>query len=353
MRIPKKLKVGDTIGICAPSAGINKPEKQIRLDEAIKKLEALGFKVIETKSVRNDIEGRSASKEIRAKEFMDLYLDPNVHAIIFAAGGDFLVEMLDFVDFEKIRNAEAKWLVGYSDITGINLPITTITDTATLYSQTIKDFAMVPLHRALEDTLNIMMGNYPVQNSFDKCEKKVDMNSFIEEINNVDEEIKEINPNEGYKLEEDVIWKNLYDEEYLEISGRAIGGCFDLIKNILGTKFDKTKDFIEKYKEDGIVWFFDIFESSTPELVRTMWQMKNAGYFEYCKGILVGRSLFLREEYGIDLPKAFKQGLDGLNIPVIYDMDIGHVAPQLPVIIGGKINVTSSKGKGTLESYLD
>lgn len=353
MRIPKKLKVGDTIGICAPSAGINKPEKQIRLDEAIKKLEALGFKVIETKSVRNDIEGRSASKEIRAKEFMDLYLDPNVHAIIFAAGGDFLVEMLDFVDFEKIRNAEAKWLVGYSDITGINLPITTITDTATLYSQTIKDFAMVPLHRALEDTLNIMMGNYPVQNSFDKCEKKVDMNSFIEEINNVDEEIKEINPNEGYKLEEDVIWKNLYDEEYLEISGRAIGGCFDLIKNILGTKFDKTKDFIEKYKEDGIVWFFDIFESSTPELVRTMWQMKNAGYFEYCKGILVGRSLFLREEYGIDLPKAFKQGLDGLNIPVIYDMDIGHVAPQLPIIIGGKINVTSSKGKGTLESYLD
>ena len=187
MRIPKKLKVGDTIGICAPSAGINKPEKQIRLDEAIKKLEALGFKVIETKSVRNDIEGRSASKEIRAREFMDLYLDPNVHAIIFAAGGDFLVEMLDFVDFEKIRNAEAKWLVGYSDITGINLPITTITDTATLYSQTIKDFAMVPLHRALEDTLNIMMGNYPVQNSFDKCEKKVDMNSFIEEINNVDE----------------------------------------------------------------------------------------------------------------------------------------------------------------------
>ena len=353
MRIPKKLKVGDTIGICAPSAGINKPEKQIRLDEAIKKLEALGFKVIETKSVRNDIEGRSASKEIRAREFMDLYLDPNVHAIIFAAGGDFLVEMLDFVDFEKIRNAEAKWLVGYSDITGINLPITTITDTATLYSQTIKDFAMVPLHRALEDTLNIMMGNYPVQNSFDKCEKKVDMNSFIEEINNVDEEIKEINPNEGYKLEEDVIWKNLYDEEYLEISGRAIGGCFDLIKNILGTKFDKTKDFIEKYKEDGIVWFFDIFESSTPELVRTMWQMKNAGYFEYCKGILVGRSLFLREEYGIDLPKAFKQGLDGLNIPVIYDMDIGHVSPQLPIIIGGKINVTSSKGKGTLESYLD
>ena len=355
MRIPKRLKVGDIIGICAPSAGINKPEKQIRLDEAIKRLEALGFKVVESESVRNDIDGRSASKEIRAKEFMDLYLNPDISAIIFASGGDFLVEMLDFVDFEEIRNADAKWLVGYSDITGINLPITTITDTATLYSQTIKDFAIVPLHRSLEDTLNIMMGTYPVQNSFDKCEKKVDMNNFIEEINNVDEEEdgKEINPNEGYKLEEDVVWKNLYDEDIIEISGRAIGGCLDLIKNILGTKFDKTKDFIEKYKEDGIVWFFDIFESSTPELVRTMWQMKNAGYFDYCKGILVGRSLILREDYDIDLSKAFKQGLDGLDIPVIYDMDIGHVSPQLPIIIGGKIIVKSSGGKGTLESYLD
>ena len=35
MKYPKSLKIGDTIGICAPSAGINKPEKQIRLDEAI------------------------------------------------------------------------------------------------------------------------------------------------------------------------------------------------------------------------------------------------------------------------------------------------------------------------------
>ena len=70
------------------------------------------------------------------------------------------------------------------------------------------------------------------------------MNSFIEEINNVDEEIKEINPNEGYKLEEDVIWKNLYDEEYLEISGRAIGGCFDLINACMSELKAKSKQCI-------------------------------------------------------------------------------------------------------------
>ena len=84
-----------------------------------------------------------------------------------------------------------------------------------------------------------------------------------------------------------------------------------------------------------------------------MWKMKNAGYFRNCKGILVGRALFLREEYDIDIKEAFKQGLKGLEIPVIYDMDIGHVSPQMPIINGGKIEVKSSNGKGTLLSYLD
>ena len=35
MNYPENLKIGDTIGICAPSDGIVKPEKQIKLDAAI------------------------------------------------------------------------------------------------------------------------------------------------------------------------------------------------------------------------------------------------------------------------------------------------------------------------------
>ena len=351
MKIPNNLKIGDTIGICAPSAGISKEEKQIKLDAAIKHLKEIGFNVIETESVRKDEMGRSASGEVRAKEFMKLYTNPNVSVIIFAAGGDFLLEMMDYIDFDEIKKYPVKWMAGYSDITGISFMMTSILDIPTLYTQTIKDFAMKPFHKSLEDAIKIMMGENVLQESFDKCEKAVDMNDFMEEINS--DEVKGINPEEGYNLEEDVVWKNLYDEEYIEIKGRALGGCLDVLKNIFGTKFDNINNYIDKYKEDGIVWFFDLFETNTPEIVRTMWQMKNAGYFRNCKGILVGRALFLREEYDIDIKEAFKQGLKGLEIPVIYDMDIGHVSPQMPIINGGKIEVKSSNGKGTLLSYLD
>ena len=40
--------------------------------------------------------------------------------------------------------------------------------------------------------------------------------------------------------------------------GRMLGGCIDILSLICGTKYDKVKEFNEKYKEDGIVWYFDI-----------------------------------------------------------------------------------------------
>lgn len=360
MNYPKSLKKGDTIGICAPSAGVSKPEKQLKLDEAIRRLKERGFNIIETPNVRNNIDGRSADKKIRAQEFMSLYENPEVSAIIFATAGDFLMEMLDFIDFEKLKVLEPKWMAGYSDITGLSFLVTTISEVPTLYTQTIKDFAMIPLHESLENALKIMMGENPIQNSFDKCEKVVELKDFTDEINSDNEKVEEnseekflnnINPNEGYNLEENVLWKNLYNEEKIEISGRAIGGCLDVLKNIIGTKYDNVKQYIEKYKQDGIIWFFDIFEITTPEIVRTLWQFKNAGYFEHCKGILIGRVLFLREDYNIDLPKALKQGLEELDIPVIYDMDIGHVSPQMAMVNGSKIEVFSENGKGYIKTY--
>ena len=42
--------------------------------------------------------------------------DKEVSAIICVGGGDFLLEMLSFVDFDKIKN-NVKWLQGYSDPT--------------------------------------------------------------------------------------------------------------------------------------------------------------------------------------------------------------------------------------------
>lgn len=338
MNYPENLKIGDTIGICAPSAGIVKPEKIEKLDFAVKALENMGYKVIETESVRKDENGRSAPAQQRAREFMELLENDEVKLIIFATGGDFLCEMLDYLDFEKIKTLKPKWLQGYSDITGIGYLFNTILDIPTMYAQTIKDYAMQPLHRSLIDSLEIEKGNEIIQESFDMYEKEW----------NADE----IDPCAGYNLTEKVEWKNIFGEEKIVIQGRSIGGCLDCIKNYIGTKYDKVQEYLEKHKEDGIVWFLEAFETNTAELQRTLWQMKSCGYFKYCKGIVFGRPLFIREDYETSFNEAVKLALEDLKIPVICDADIGHVSPQMAIVNGAILKITSENGKGFVETKL-
>lgn len=60
------------------------------------------------------------------------------------------------------------------------------------------------------------------------------------------------------------------------------------LTDLFGTRFDHVKEFITKYKDDGIVWYFDNCELSCEDIVRTLWKFKDNGWFLYCKGIVFG-----------------------------------------------------------------
>ena len=357
MNYPENLKKGDTIGICAPSGGISDEFGIKRLESAEKQLQEMGYKIIETESVRKEKNGRSASGKQRAKEFMQLLENDDVKLIIFAAGGDFLIEILEYLDFEKIKSLKPKWMQGYSDITGINYLFNTILEMPSIYCQTIKDYAMKPLYRNLTDALKIASGEEIEQKSFEKHEEIVDFR--IKEDNEIEienqESIEEIQIEEiekGYDLTKKVEWKNLRGEEEIKFKGRAIGGCIDCLKVFIGTKYDNVGNYIEKYKKDGIIWFLEAFEMSTPTLYLTLWQMKMAGYFKNCNGIIFGRPLFIRNDYDIDFNQTVKDVLGDLNIPIICDADIGHVKPQLAIVNGAILEITSKQGKGKVKTIL-
>ena len=335
MNYPEKLKLGDTIGICAPSGGIVEPEKIERLEKAINNLKTMGYKVIETKNVRTETKGRSADAKTRAKEFMELLGNDDVKLIIFASGGDFLFEILDYLDFKTLRKIKPKWIQGYSDITTIEFLFTTILEIPNMYCQTIKDYAENPLGRNLIDALKIESGEKIIQKSFEKCEKA-----------------SEVFKNQEPKLTEKVYWNNVTKEKRIEMQGRTIGGCLDSLKIFFGTKYDNISSYVEKYKNDGIIWFLECFEMSTPEVCRILWQMKNAGYFKNCKGIIFGRPLFIRNDYDITFNEAVYQALKDINIPIICDADIGHIAPQLAIVNGGILKIISENGKGIVETFL-
>jgi muramoyltetrapeptide carboxypeptidase LdcA involved in peptidoglycan recycling len=341
MIYPEKLKIGDVIGVTAPSMGITGEKNNKRADNAIKKLEKAGFKVKETASTRMMDKSRSTTGENRAKEFMELWNSDKVKSIICAEGGDFAVEVLDYLDFEELKK-NAKWIQGYSDITNLGYVFTLNLDIATIYGPNFKSYGMRNWHKSLENSLKLMKQEEFIQESYEKHEVFTGWDD--------DDTSKEQDPYEEFNLTEPVKWINLNGEEKIEFSGRCIGGCLDCIKDLIGTKYDKVKDYTKKYKDDGIVWFVESFETSTPGLFRTLWQMKNAGYFENCKGIIFGRPLFMREDFGYSYKTAIKDALQDLQIPIILDSDIGHLAPQIPIVNGAILEVKSENGKGSIKN---
>lgn len=315
MRYPDFIKIGDTIGITAPSAGITKKEDWLRLDNVKNNFGSLGYKVRETEDVRKCELGRSADAKKRA-------------------------EILEYLDFNKISKSKLKWIQGYSNITVISFVFTTMLDIATIYGPNVKAYGMRNLYKNLTDSIRMLEGQDVIQESFEKCEDK---NLMCERVD----------PLEEYKLEVVSSWKSLNGDEFSNFSGRSIGGCMDDILNLIGTKYDFVNQYIEKYKYDGIVWFLEVYEMSSSQVMRNLWQMKSAGYFENCRGIIFGRPLFVREDYGVKFYEAVLGALKDLNIPIIYDVDIGHVAPQMSVVNGAIIDVVYEKGKGKIKTIFE
>ena len=113
------------------------------------------------------------------------------------------------------------------------------------------------------------------------------------------------------------------------------------------------KSFIEKYKEDGIIWYYDICDLSKEELIRTLWKFNELEYFKYSKGIVFGRCGNDNSYLGYTMEQALKDSvISKLNIPIIYDADISHKGPSMTIINGAIATVISKDGKGSIEFEL-
>ena len=326
MIYPSFLKINDTIGICAPSAGVGK--KLESFEESISTLKQEGYHIFETKNVRIFNERGGSAKE-RGEELNSLFENANIDFVMAAAGGDFLDEMLPYISFDILQK-HPKWLMGASDPTSILYPYTTMCDVATIYGSNAGSFDISPLPDFRKTTLSFIKGN------------------LIEQINS--KEYQQAKPweVEGYHPDTPTQW--LSNVQNLTTSARCIGGCIDGLKDLIGTRFDYTTTFLEKYKEDGFIWYFDNFALSAENLYRTLLQMQYAGWFDHTKAILIGRTLIPSSETGMCYEDAILRAC--ANIPVIYDADIGHTMPNMTMINGAILHLSYNNHVASLKFEL-
>lgn len=333
MLYPKFIVNGSKIAIPAPSDGANCETDKNRYKNAIKKFKNMKYNTECSKNLFNSKMARSGDKISRAQELNELFIRDDIDLILCATGGEFLIEILPYINFDKILKSP-KWVEGFSDPTGILFPLTTKYDIATIYGNNFKSFGMDEYHKSLKDNLEILKGNIIKQKSYDMYE---------------DERLEKITGFEGYNLTQKVMWKTLNGKP-VTMQGRIFAGCLDIIAELAGTQFDGTKEFIEKYKKDGIIWAFDNCDLSKEELIRTLWRLNEFGFFKYTKGIIFGRNGNDISFVGYDAKNALKDSvISELQIPIIYDADISHKGPSMTIINGAIATVVCDEGKGKIE----
>ncbi|OJF76052.1 MAG: hypothetical protein BKP49_09585 [Treponema sp. CETP13] len=341
MQYPKFLQKNDCIGLVAPSFGCNEDPYATRLESAISILKRKGFAIKEGKNIRSYKKVASTNAKDRAKEFMETYLDNSVNFVSSVAGGERMIEILDYIDFEAIKKAKPKYFMGYSDNTVLTFTLTTLCDIASIYYVHIPELGMKPWSKHIENGFSIITG------------KKNKLEAYTEY------EIPEIGEHENtdkkqledylapYDLNGKTKWFTLDDKE-VTFTGRLIGGCLDVLQLLCGTEFADISSFQNTYKDDGFIWYLETCDLNAVATLRALWQLKHNNFFMNVKGFLIGKPLNGDDFMDLTYEEAVMSVLSEFNVPIIFDVNVGHISPTIPMLNGFLATVQYNKNESSI-----
>lgn len=338
-RFPKPLRPGDLIAVTAPSSGVS-GHAVLRLDLVLDHLRALGYKVVEGQCLRNEYKSASAPREQRAQELNRFLRDPAVSAIFPPWGGELASELLELIDFEALRDVAPKWLLGFSDLSTIQVPLTLLSGWATAHGSNMMDLA--PSQRDPLTTSVLAVLSADLAQPVFQASSEFYQQTWIDFATQADAPLNLTAPTR---------WKRLDGTgEPVTMTGRLIGGCLDTIAWLAGSKYADIPRFIQESGERGTILYLENVELPPPALVRALLALRRSRWFDGLSGLLIGRSAGPAPSGPADLSyeDALHATLDSLRCPVIYDVDIGHKPPQFTLINGALARVQFGAGKGSL-----
>ncbi|NGT36083.1 LD-carboxypeptidase [Clostridium perfringens] len=272
------------MGIISCSNGLSIKNKNI-IEELKLNLKSLDIEMVEGDTLyAKEYNLFSGTGEEKARALEKLFLDKDIKMIFDISGGDLANEVLDFLDFNLIKE-NPKPFFGYSDLT--------------------------VLLNAIYSQCDITTYNYQLRNLVGKFKEEQMQNfkaSFIEgkeDIFNLD-----------YK------WIN---GSHLE--GIVVGGNIRCLLKLAGTKY--MPDFKDK------ILFLESFSGNSAKMVTYITQYKNLGVFNEVKGIILGEFTEMeREDLKPDIVEILKRVIGEINIPILKTSDLGHGADAKCIPIG-------------------
>lgn len=298
MIYPKKLQKGATIGLVCPSS----PVSVQRREQCISALENLGYKVKAAANLTENHGGYMAgSGKIRGQWINKMFSDPEVDAVFCVRGGDGGSRCMEYIDLDVIRK-NPKIFLGYSDVTSLHLYFNQnaglVTFHGPMVSSNIVDAFDEETARALFDALN-GEGDYVF-------------------INPPDIPVRVMK--EG------------------RATGPLTGGNLSLLSAAMGTPYEMDAR--------GKIIFIEEVDEPVTKIEKWCYQLRNAGKFKDCKGVLLGQLTDISNEFMPEYTALDCIGeiLADYDIPVMYDLQSGHGRPMITLPLGALCTMDTASG---------
>ncbi len=297
---PPYLKPGDTVAIVAPSGILKNRQKEVQ--QAVELLKSWGLHAVVGDHVFSQDNHFAGTDAQRCEDFQKAMDDPKVSAIWCARGGYGTVRIIDNLDYTKFRK-HPKWLIGYSDITA-------------LHNQ---------FHNEGFESIHALM-----------C------TSLTDALNDISESV------ETYRkaIFGEPLQYNLKGSQYNRIgkvSAPLVGGNLTMLHTMLGSK--TSIDTSEK------ILFIEEIGEYKYHIDRMLQSLKRAGYFDNCKGLLVGDMSKLRKNttlWGSSVEQLILDALSDYDFPICFNMPAGHEKDNRAMILGRTIEMNVSKEQSSV-----
>jgi len=295
---PPNLKKGDTIIILSPAGKLS---SRTAVDPGIELANHWGLVVFFGNHMLSQDNTFAGTDNERLEDLQNALDDPSIKAIWCARGGYGTVRIIDDLNFTKFLE-NPKWIIGYSDITVLH--------------NKVHDLGYQSIHGQMPLTLNL-----------DKPEQKSSIVSLHNALFG-----KKLN----YKLP-----SSKYNKEG-ESTGQLVGGNLSLVYSMLGSDISLNMD--------GKILFIEDVGEALYHIDRMMIGLKRAGYFEKCRGLIVGNFRLKKDEgnnFGKTLEEIVLESIEGTNFPVVFNFQAGHISDNRALIFGDYVDlkVTEKKTK--------
>ncbi|MDZ7881128.1 MAG: LD-carboxypeptidase [Saprospiraceae bacterium] len=305
---PKRLKVGDTLGVVALASSVS--EKAIA--RATESLRGLGFKLKFGKNLNAQKGYLAGTDEQRLEDLHWAFSDPEVDAVWCIRGGYGVTRILPKVDFKLIKK-NPKIFIGYSDITA--------------------------LHVAIHQKTGLVTFHGPVGTSDYTAFTKPNV---LNVLTNPTPQYKLVHSEENLKKE-----SNLFKPEVIKAGkcrGQLIGGNLSLLSALDGTPFA-----LGNLK--GKILFMEDIDERPYRIDRMLTQMLQSHDLTKLAGIALGVFEGCNpkpDENSLSLIECLKDRLGNLGIPVIYGLSFGHISNQYTLPVGIEAEMDTATGTLTL-----